>query len=418
MGADMPIETKPGGRTINVSLEARETEWEFAPGRTIRGYGFNGEVPGPTIEAEVGDTLDIKLTNQLPEPTTIHWHGLRLPAEMDGTEMVQPPVEPGESFEYRFVVPDAATFWYHSHVNETEQLERGLYGSLIVRAPNEPTVDREHVLIFDDLKLDADGDVAPFGDEHEHHAGREGEVRLVNGRREPELGIAAGQIERWRIVNASNTRYVRLSIGRRPFSILGTDGGLIPAPHDATEVLVTPGDRFDLAVGPFAEGELLEIEALPYDRGKGESPPERFSTLRVGGAAPSQAVIPTTLRQIEPLVHDGVATTRAIDMKGLMHGGPHQRDEPVRVGELQVWDLFNETGQDHPFHLHGFFFQVVDENGEPPAFLSWEDTVNVPRKGRVRIAWLPDDRAGEWMYHCHILEHHAMGMMAHFEVVP
>jgi hypothetical protein len=103
-------------------------------------------------------------------------------------------------------------------------------------------------------------------------------------------------------------------------------------------------------------------------------------------------------------------------MKALMHGGFHQRDEPVRVGELQIWDLVNETGQDHPFHLHGFFFQVVEANGEPPAVLSWEDTVNVPRKGHVRIAWLPDDRPGEWMYHCHVLEHHAMGMMAHFAV--
>jgi FtsP/CotA-like multicopper oxidase with cupredoxin domain len=413
----MQIETKPGGRTITVPLEARETEWEFASGQSIRGYGFNGQVPGPLIEAEVGDTLDVKLTNQLPEPTTIHWHGLRIPAEMDGTEMVQRAIEPGESFEYRFVVPDAATFWFHSHVNETEQLERGLYAPLIVKGSGEPTLDGEQVLVFDDLKLGPDGDVAPFGDEHEHHAGREGEVRLVNGRQEPELEIAAGQIERWRIVNAANTRFVRLSIGGRPFSILGTDGGLITAPYETREVLVTPGDRFDLAVGPFDEGERLEIEALPYDRGKGESPRERFATLRVGAMAPSQAAIPANLRQIEPLVRNGVATTRTVNMKGLMHGGHHQRDEPVRMGELQVWDLVNETGQDHPFHLHGFFFQVVDENGEPPAFLSWEDTINVPRKESVRIAWLPDDRAGEWMYHCHILEHHAMGMMAHFEVV-
>jgi FtsP/CotA-like multicopper oxidase with cupredoxin domain len=125
----MQIGTEPSGRTVEVALEARETEWEYADERAIRGFAFNGEVPGPTIEAEVGDTLVVRLTNRLPEPTTIHWHGLRIPAEMDGTELVQRPVEPGESFEYRFVVPDAATFWYHSHVNETEQLGRGLYGA-------------------------------------------------------------------------------------------------------------------------------------------------------------------------------------------------------------------------------------------------------------------------------------------------
>ena len=383
----------------------------------MRGFGFNGVVPGPTIEAEVGDTIQVRLANDLSQPTTIHWHGLRIPADMDGTEAVQQPVEPGGTFEYRFVVPDAGTFWYHSHVNETEQLERGLYGALIVRGPDEPTLDRERVLLLDDLKLDSNGEVAPFGDEHELHAGREGDVRLVNGMQEPEFEIAAGQIERWRIINAANTRFVRLSIGARPFTIIGTDGGLLPSPLRATEVLITPGERVDLAVGPFLEGQTLEIEALPYDRGKGERPRERFATLRVGASAPSRAEIPDALRRIEPLVRAHAEPTRTVSMKALMHGGHHQRDEPVRVGELQVWDLVNETGQDHPFHLHGFFFQIVEENGEPPAVLSWKDTVNVPRKGQARIAWLPDDRPGEWMYHCHILEHHAMGMMAHFALV-
>ena len=101
----------------------------------------------------------------------------------------------------------------------------------------------------------------------------------------------------------------------------------------------------------------------------------------------------------------------------VVNGERHHHDQPVKVGELQVWDIVNDTLMDHPFHLHGFFFQVLEVNGEPPAFRSWEDTVNVPPRSRVRIAWLPDDRPGEWMYHCHILEHHAAGMMAHIEVV-
>ena len=402
---------------ISVELDAREVEWEFAQGRKIRGFAYNGQVPGPLIEAEVGDELEIRLRNSLPQATTIHWHGIRVPAEMDGTEAVQPPVEPGETFEYRFVVPDAGTYWYHSHTNETEQLERGLYGGLVVRGPDEPKFDRERVLLLDDLKLDPDGEVAPFGDEHEHHAGREGDVRLVNGTLEPELEMPAGTIERWRIVDAANTRFVRLSIGGRPFEIIGTDGGLLPCARSANEVLLTPGERLDLAVGPFEEDELLEIEALPYDRGRGESPRERFASLRVGPAAPSSAEIPATLRHIEPLAEPGSEPTRTISLKALMHEGHHQRADPVRVGELQVWELVNETGQDHPFHIHGFFFQVLQENGQVPTDLAWKDTVNVPRKSQTRIAWLPDDRPGEWMYHCHILEHHAMGMMAHFAVV-
>jgi len=402
---------------VTVELDAQEVPWEFAPGRTIPGFAFNGEVPGPTIEAKVGDTIDVRLKNSLPQATTVHWHGIRLPADMDGTGAVQRAVEPGETFTYRFVVPDAGTFWYHSHTNETEQIERGLYGPLIVRGADEPKLDRERVVLLDDLKLDAEGNVSPFGDSHEHHAGREGEIRLVNGRQEPELEIAGGQVERWRIVNAANTKYVRLSIGGRLFSIIGTDAGLLSEPREAKEVLVTPGERVELAVGPFDEDERIEIEALPYDRGQGESERERFATVRVGASAPSRVTAPGSSTPIEPLASADTEPTRTIDMKALMHGGHAQRDDPVQVGELQVWELVNETGSDHPFHLHGFFFQVLDVDGEPPPVVSWEDTVNVPKKSRVRIAWLPDDRPGQWMYHCHILEHHAMGMMAHFEVV-
>ncbi len=402
---------------VSVELDAREVPWEFAPGRTIPGFAYNGEVPGPTIEATVGDTIEVRLKNSLPQATTVHWHGIRLPADMDGTGAVQRAVEPGETFTYRFVVPDAGTFWYHSHTNETEQIERGLYGPLIVRGADEPKLDRERVVLLDDLKLDAEGNVSPFGDSHEHHAGREGEIRLVNGRQEPELEIAGGQVERWRIVNAANTKYVRLSIGGRPFSIIGTDAGLLSEPREAKEVLVTPGERVELAVGPFGEDERIEIEALPYDRGQGESERERFATVRVGATAPSRVTAPGSSTPIEPLATADTEPTRTIDMKALMHGGHAQRDDPVRVGELQVWELVNETGSDHPFHLHGFFFQVLDVDGEPPPVVSWEDTVNVPKKSRLRIAWLPDDRPGQWMYHCHILEHHAMGMMAHFEVV-
>ena len=108
------------GRTIvAVDFEAREFDWTIAPGAVFKGWGFNGQVPGPTIEARVGDVLEVRFTNRLAEPTTLHWHGLRIPAPMDGTDMVQNPVKPGESFTYRFRLPDAGTFWYHPHVNET-----------------------------------------------------------------------------------------------------------------------------------------------------------------------------------------------------------------------------------------------------------------------------------------------------------
>jgi len=419
----------PGRRVVAVEMEAGEFDWEFAPGISTRAWGFNGTVPGPTLEATVGDVLEIRLTNRLPEPTVVHWHGLRIPAAMDGTDLVQRPLRPGETFIYRFRLPDAGTFWYHSHFNETVQLERGLYGALIVRGPDEPVFDAERTLVLDDVALEKDGGIKPPGRWIESHDGREGGTRLVNGRQEPELRMAAGQIERWRIVNAASARYVLLSVGGRPFRIVGTDGGLIPSPVTATEVLLPVAARAEIAVCPFEEGETLYVETLPFNRGsfKAHRKPARFATVRVGAAAPSLARIPERLREIERLVTGDVSPNREVRLGfslGLKHGvefninrEQHHVAEPVRVGDLQVWDVHNRSPVHHPFHLHGFFFQVLEVNGEPPPFLSWEDTVNVPAFGKVRIAWLPDDRPGGWMYHCHILEHHAAGMMAHFDVV-
>jgi FtsP/CotA-like multicopper oxidase with cupredoxin domain len=421
-----------GGRIVTVELEAQELDWEFVPGIRTLAWGYNGAIPGPVIEANVGDVLEVRLKNALPETTMIHWHGLRLPAPMDGTENVQRPVAPGATFTYRFALPDAGTFWYHPHVNETVQLERGLTGALIVRGGAEPQLDSERVLILDDIALDRKGQIKRTGGWIEFHNGREGSTRLVNGKKEPELTLAAGCVERWRIINVSSARYVRLSIGGRPFRILGTDGGLLTTPVTVTEILLAPADRADLAVGPFAEGEHVRIESLRHYRGQfgGKLFVPRsvgLATLRAGPARPSRARIPDTMRHIEPLVTGPATPTREVRLGfklSLKHGvdfvineQSHYRDEPVRVGELQIWDVVNGTPVDHPFHLHGFFFQVLEVNGKPPEFLSWEDTINIPAKGRVRIAWLPDDRPGEWMYHCHILEHHAAGMMSHFQVV-
>jgi FtsP/CotA-like multicopper oxidase with cupredoxin domain len=193
-------------------------------------------------------------------------------------------------------------------------------------------------------------------------------------------------------------------------------------------VLLPPADRVELAVGPFeTEGAVLNIEDLPYYRMAGKKGVERFGTIRVSTRKPSTARVPDRLRQIAPLVSGTADVTRTVELGfnlGLRRGFDfvvnherHHHDKPVKVGELQVWDVVNATQMDHPFHLHGFFFQVLEINGKKPAWRSLEDVINVPPKATVRIAWYPDDRPGSWMYHCHILEHHASGMMAHFDVV-
>ncbi len=414
--------------SVVVGLKAGAMNWEYATGRSIDGYGYNGGVPGPVIEARTGQTLAVRLENRLPEPTTIHWHGLRVPAAMDGTELVQHPVPPGGFFDYVFELPDAGTFWYHPHTNETEQLEKGLYGALIVRGEDDPVVDGEQVLVLDDLKLNRRGELAPFGGLMQRHDGRRGNVLLVNGRQLPTLCIAGGQTERWRIVNAASSRYARLTLGGHSFRIIGSDGGLLPAPVTATEVLLAPGERTDLAVGPFKAGLTFALEALPYSRGMMKEPGGRYATIEIGPERPSHASIPPVLRRIDPLAPADARPNRTVRLgfrrslrRGLdftINEEQHHHADPVRAGELQVWNVINETKMDHPFHLHGFFFQVIETQEQPVAHPCWKDTVNVPAGATVKIAWMPDDRPGGWMYHCHILEHHAAGMMAHFEVLP
>jgi len=419
-------------KVVEYNLEASEFNWDIAPGRTIEAWGFNKQVPGPVLKANVGDTLVIRVTNNLKEPTMIHWHGLRIPASMDGTGATQKPIEPGEVFEYRFVVPDAGTFWYHSHFNETVQLERGMYGALIVEDIIDPVSDGEKVFMIDDMKLNPANKFTKPGwfvpRIIERHDGREGNTLLINGKENSMIDIHAGQTERWRFINSSSARYFMLSLEGKEFKIIGTDGGLLEHPRTVTEVLITPGERIDIAAGPFNEGESFPIESLGYNRSTYlTAKRQTFATINVGERKPSIAFIPETLRRIEPLAkQDGVITRKVKlsvgpsfkdGMDFLVNDDIHVNDKPVKVGELQIWEVSNTSLMDHPFHLHGFFFQVIEENGKAPEYMAWKDTVNLPPRSKIKIAWTPDNRPGTWMYHCHILEHHAAGMMATFNVI-
>jgi FtsP/CotA-like multicopper oxidase with cupredoxin domain len=338
---------------------------------------------------------------------------------------------PGESFIYTLPLSDAGTFWFHSHRNETVQMERGLYGAIIVRGKDDPVVDMERVLVFDDMKLNKSLDFTTpswfIPRWLERHNGREGNTLLINGKENTTIQMSAGQTERWRLINAGSAKYIRFSIGKKPFQILATDGGLIERARTVDHILLTPGERVDIAAGPFNEGEEFEIISLPYDRGVGQKKEEIFGKVKVGSMASSSAHFPIRQNKIESLAGRNTIANKQILLHGkrnwkngvdfMINHQTHFQDDPVRVGELQVWEIHNPSMMDHPFHLHGFFFQVLEVNGFEAAFTAWKDTVNVPKGGTVKIAWMPDDRPGNWMYHCHILEHHEAGMMAGFTVI-
>jgi FtsP/CotA-like multicopper oxidase with cupredoxin domain len=328
------------------------------------------------------------------------------------------------------MVPDSGTFWYHAHQNETVQMERGMYGSLIVSDPHDPIVDADKVFMIDDMKLDAKNEFKKgnfISRWAERHDGREGNTLLVNGIENFNTTIYAGQTERWRFINSASARYFRLYLGGKAFRVIATDGGLINSPVEMNELMLVPGERVDILVGPFIEGERFPIESLPYDRmTMVKSGKKTFGEVEVVGHKATVFTDPEEMREIKPLALQDSEPSRKIKFSVgpslrngidfLVNGETHATDKPAKVGEVQIWEISNTSLMDHPFHLHGFFFQVLDINGKAPAFISWKDTVNLPPRSKVKIAWMPDDRPGSWMYHCHILEHHEAGMMGHFDV--
>ena len=363
---------KHQNQTVEYTLTANKFQWDIAPGKTITAWGFNNQIPAPVLKAKVGDTMIIRVKNELEEPTIIHWHGLRIPSSMDGTGAVQEPIKPGQTFEYRFQLPDEGTFWFHSHANETVQMERGMYGALIVEDPAEQVItDAEKIFMIDDMKLDAKYRFTKpgwfFPRIKERHDGRQGNTLLINGKENPVIKVHAGQRERWRFINSSSARYFYLYMGGKPFQVIGTDGGLLESPRTVNKILLTPGERIDVIAGPFKEGENILIESLAYNRMTFlRSKQQAFATVQVGKERSSIANIPEKLRKIEPLAPQDAQVTRKIKFsvgpslkKGLnflVNNKIHVDDKPVKAGELQVWEISNTSLMDHPFHFHGYFF--------------------------------------------------------------
>lgn len=426
----------PAPDVVNITLEARVEGIEFIPGKTTPAWTYNGRVPGPMIRARVGDRLIVNFTNHLPEPTTIHWHGLRTPNAMDGVPHVtQDPVEPGETFVYDFVLKDAGTFWYHPHVNSVAQVGKGLYGALIVEDPAEPPMGDELVVVLSDMSLDDEGQFLSVdaGGELGDLFGREGTVLLVNGRVNPTLIARAGARQRWRVINAARTRYITLDFAGHTFTRIGGDAGLSTAAVDVVGPKLVPGQRADLLVVPLGtSGEEVQVRWLPTERGYGTTfkrdPKDLFKVRFAEGEPDTPGPAPVIERQITPIDWSGateVLVEFTVDQfsSGMVMGINHIPYKDVvplqaKVGETQVWKLVNNTDFAHPFHLHGYFFQVIDDNGEPVLPLEWKDTIDVPVDHVVRVAVRFDERPGTWMFHCHILDHAKAGMMALVTVSP
>lgn len=433
------VDVNPDPDVVEINLAATVARVEYLPGvitdvlayRDASVPGSVGTVPGPLIDAKQGDRLIVHFENEMPTQfTTVHWHGLRLPAQMDGNPMVSGEVGPGERFEYDFVLRDAGLFWYHPHVDTDEQVELGLQGPLVVRSPDAPAVDRERYFALDDTDLAGDGSVVIEPDELDILLGRRGDTILVNGKPPGAIDAATGSVERWRFVNTSNGRFFRLSLGGATLRVIGWDGGFVDAPYDVAELLIAPGERYDVLVElDGTDGRPLSLHTLEVARGHDAIDPGPIELLRVSfdGDAVGRTAMPDVSRAIAALSVDAATVERSFELTGdpkspvgalfFINGERWPLNTPVEatLGDIEIWEVVNDGDGDHPFHIHGVFFQVLDTGGEQLPALGWKDTTILGPRSSVRLA-VEYTEPGMWMFHCQIPEHAERGMMGDLRV--
>jgi FtsP/CotA-like multicopper oxidase with cupredoxin domain len=405
--------------------------WAFRDGAVA---GASATIPGPLLDAKLGDRVIVHFKNDLPEETTIHWHGLRVPNASDGTPSAQVPVPPGGSYDYEFVAIDPGLYWYHPHMRGDIQIEAGLYAPIRIRAPLDASIDVavERVFVLDDVKLAANGQLATSTDNLDMMLGRQGNVLLVNGRETPTIAAAAGSRERWRFVNTANGRYFQLDLPGHTFRVIGWDGGYVTTPYETQRLLIAPGERYDVLVDlQGASGDSLELRTVHYDRGHSvpDPGPKTILAIELDAEGKAPAPLPTSWGDTAALVVDAATSHRQLTLQEddsvpgepvfTINGEAFPAITPLQsqAGRIEIWDIENASEMDHPFHLHGMSFQVLDATGQPKSPLAWKDTVNVPRETTLSFA-VQLGEAGRWMYHCHILEHAERGMMGELQITP
>lgn len=407
-------------------LVAAPTVLPLIDGRSLDVWAYNGQVPGPVLRARLGDRLRIRVVNRLPQPTSVHWHGVRLDNAMDGVPGVtQPPIAPGESFTYEIVARDAGTFWFHPHIRGSEQVERGLHGMLIVEDPRDPPV-RELAWFVDDWRLDRLGAIDPaFVTPHDlAHDGRWGNVVTVNGRAGLSESVGAGERIRMRLVNVANGRVFAPRVVGAEARVIAFDGRPTSEPLSLDGLVLAPGNRVDLEVAApmqsgaevsvfdvfgqrrrtlarlLVRGEATRSDARPFVT-------TRSPDWRCASELDADLVYALAARRGGP---HGIEWTLNGEAMRAEHHGADAAHDTLETGRFVKMRFVNESARLHPMHLHGQFFRVLARDGVSVHEGHWRDTVLVGPRETVEIGLVPED-AGQWALHCHVLEHHDSGMM-------
>ncbi len=425
---------------------------ELLPGKQTATLGFNGSYLGPTLRASKGDAVRFEITNALDETATVHWHGMELPAAMDGGP--HQVIEAGGSWSPNWTIKNqAATLWYHPHLmgKTGEQVYRGLAGVFLIDDANSDALDLPADYGIDDIPLvvqdrlfdDAGELVYRHDDDALITPGMLGDTILVNGTYAPYLDVPA-KLVRLRLINGSNARRYNFGLSDgRPFWQIASDGGLLAAPVERTRMILAVAERAEILVNLSDAPAAITLVSYPIidpvnpiiNLAQGIFLPDndekqQFQILELrtrAGSFPAES-IPPTLSAIERYAEGDAVRTRkfTLDPEARTINNlamDHMRiDQIVRRGDLEIWSVQNLSVSYHPFHVHGVQFQVLDRDGRPPPLYEqgWKDTVVVLPAETVRIIMRFADYADPnmpYMFHCHILEHEDMGMMGQFVVV-
>lgn len=430
-----PDVASPTGVIRSFDLVAEATELPLIDGGKVAVWAYNGQVPGPTLRIRLGETVRVRFTNKLPQDTTIHWHGVRLPNEMDGVPYItQPPVQPGETFVYEFTPKDAGTFWFHPHVRASEQVERGLYGVLVVEDAKPLPYSRDLVWVLDDWLLDQTGQiVTQFNTRHDLAMdGRWGNAITINGMTNTVLKAQPGERIRLRLLNSANGRVFRPDFGDLDAKIIAVDGLYLRTPIPARGFELAPGNRLDIDLS-FDRSTLAPLEV--WDRFYPQRP-NKLASVEVSGelvttptfSSPASAHVPEWRDALDaPIAHDfrlnaqqggpfGIAWT----IDGIAMDSSHHHAMPPSAtferGRFAHVHFTNESPRIHPIHTHGMFFRLLARNGVRVDEPFFRDTVLIHPREQIDIGIVPTD-VGTWMMHCHILEHAEAGMMTTISVI-
>mgnify|MGYP001820406160 FL=1 len=415
-------------------------------------WAYDGSVPGPTLHLRQGESIEAQLINQLPQPTTIHWHGLRIDNSMDGVAgLTQPAVQPGKTYSYRFAPPDAGTFWYHPHYRTWEQLARGLYGVLIVQEASPPAVDQDLIVVFDDWRIGENGqiDEASFDSMHDiSHAGRLGNILTLNGKFSQDFEVLSGQRLRLRLLNAATARVVSVRFADHAPLVIALDGQPVSRPFAprGNTILLAPAQRADLILD--CDGEPGQTSSIEVDVGRetlvagrlvyGKKRRQRANTLSEFPVLPANPM-PTDINPDDASPVDLVMTggARAPFPSAVYQGENlsirelvrrHKKawafngvvgfpDKPLAVfanGKTAVIKMVNRTAWPHAMHFHGHHVREIQHSAREPS-PHWRDTIFMRPDETVTVAFNAHN-PGRWMLHCHMLGHQRGGMSTWYEV--